>query len=48
MRTTISLAEDRLIAARNIAQREKISLGDAVSEPHGAADLLTCQRRTKC
>ncbi len=32
MRTTINLAEDALIAARNIAQREKMSLGDAVSE----------------
>ena len=32
MRTTINLAEDALIAARNIAQREKLSLGDAVSE----------------
>ena len=32
MRTTINLADDALIAARNIAQREKVSLGDAVSE----------------
>ena len=32
MRTTINLAEDALIAARNIAQRERLSLGDAVSE----------------
>lgn len=32
MRTTINLAEDALIAAKNIAQRERISLGDAVSE----------------
>ncbi|MBK6786570.1 MAG: hypothetical protein IPG77_02650 [Betaproteobacteria bacterium] len=32
MRTTINLAEDALIAARNIAQRERISLGEAVSE----------------
>ena len=32
MRTTINLAADALIAARNIAQREKLSLGDAVSE----------------
>jgi len=32
MRTTINLAEDALIAARNIAQRERMSLGDAVSE----------------
>lgn len=31
-RTTLNLAEDELIAARNIAQREKLSLGDAVSE----------------
>ena len=32
MRTTINLAEDALIAARNVAQREHISMGDAVSE----------------
>ena len=32
MRTTINLADDALIAARNVAQREKLSLGDAVSE----------------
>ena len=32
MRTTINLAEDALIAARNIAQRERLSLGEAVSE----------------
>lgn len=32
MRTTINLAEDALIAARNIAQRERLSLGDAISE----------------
>ena len=32
VRTTINLAEDALIAARNIAQRERLSLGDAVSE----------------
>jgi hypothetical protein len=32
MRTTLNLAEDALIAARNIAQREHLSLGDAVSE----------------
>ena len=32
MRTTLNLAEDALIAARNIAQRERLSLGDAVSE----------------
>ena len=32
MRTTINLAEDALLAARNIAQRERLSLGDAVSE----------------
>lgn len=31
-RTTITLAEDALIAARNVAQRQHISLGDAVSE----------------
>ena len=32
MRTTLNLAEDAYIAARNIAQRERISLGEAVSE----------------
>ena len=31
-RTTVNLAEDALIAARNVAQRERLSLGDAVSE----------------
>ena len=32
MRTTINLAEDAAIAARNVAQRESLSLGDAISE----------------
>lgn len=32
MRTTLNLAEDAAIAARNLAQREGVSLGDAVSE----------------
>ena len=32
MRTTINLAEDALIAARNVAQRQRLSLGDAISE----------------
>ena len=32
MRTTINLADDAAIAARNVAQRERISLGEAVSE----------------
>ena len=32
MRTTVNLAEDALIAARHVAQRERISLGDAISE----------------
>ena len=32
MRTTLTLAEDALLVARHVAQREKISLGDAVSE----------------
>lgn len=31
MRTTLNLQEDALIAARNVAQRERLSLGDAVS-----------------
>jgi len=32
MRTTLSIAEDALIVARRLAERERISLGDAVSE----------------
>ena len=32
MRTTVNLAEDAVIAARNVAQRERLSLGDAISE----------------
>jgi hypothetical protein len=32
MRTTVNIAEDALLAARNVAQRERISLGDAISE----------------
>ena len=32
MRTTINLAEDAVIAARNVAQRERLSLGEAISE----------------
>lgn len=32
MRTTVNLAEDAVIAARNVAQRNRISLGDAISE----------------
>lgn len=32
MRTTVNIAEDALIAARHVAQREHLSLGDAVSE----------------
>jgi hypothetical protein len=32
MRTTINLAEDAAIAARNVAQRENLTLGDAISE----------------
>ena len=31
MRTTLNLADDALIAARNVAQRDRLSLGDAVS-----------------
>jgi len=31
MRTTINLADDAAIAARNVAQRERISLGEAIS-----------------
>lgn len=32
MRTTLNLAEDALLAARHLAQRERLALGDAVSE----------------
>jgi hypothetical protein len=32
MRTTLNLAEDAALAARNFAQRERLSLGDAVSQ----------------
>jgi hypothetical protein len=32
MRTTLTLAEDAFLVARHVAQREKLSLGDAVSE----------------
>ena len=32
MRTTINLAEDAALAARNLAQRERLSLGEAISE----------------
>ncbi len=31
MRTTLNLQQDALIAARNVAQRDRLSLGDAVS-----------------
>ncbi len=31
MRTTINLDEDALLAARHVARREKVSLGEAVS-----------------
>ncbi|HOM12282.1 MAG TPA: hypothetical protein PLB41_03085 [Rubrivivax sp.] len=31
MRTTVNLAEDVLLAARHLAQREHMSLGDAIS-----------------
>jgi hypothetical protein len=31
MRTTLNLPDDILIAARHVAQREKLSLGDAIS-----------------
>ena len=32
MRTTLTLADDAFLVAKHVAQREKISLGDAVSE----------------
>jgi hypothetical protein len=31
MRTTINLSEDAAIAARNVARRDRVSLGEAVS-----------------
>lgn len=41
MRTTLNLDEDALIAARHAAQRERLSLGEAVSRliRRGAASL---------
>ena len=32
MRTTLNLDEDAVLAARNLAQRERVSLGVAVSQ----------------
>jgi hypothetical protein len=32
MRTTLNIAEDALLAARHLAERERMPLGDAVSE----------------
>ncbi|HMN76595.1 MAG TPA: hypothetical protein PKC97_11055 [Burkholderiaceae bacterium] len=32
MRTTVNIAEDALLAARHMAQRERVPLGDAISE----------------
>ena len=32
MRTTLNIADDALLAARHLAQRERIPLGDAVAE----------------
>jgi hypothetical protein len=32
MRTTVNIAEDALLAARHLAQRERMPLGDAISE----------------
>ena len=32
MRTTFNIAEDALLSARHLARRERLSLGDAVSE----------------
>lgn len=31
MRTTLNITEDALLAARHVAQRERVSLGEAVS-----------------
>ena len=47
MRTTINLAEDAALAARTLAQRERMSLGEAISElirrgaAVGAVDVQT-------
>lgn len=49
MRTTINLSEDAAIAARNVAQRERVSLGEAISElvRRGASvSLAETARRT--
>lgn len=32
MRTTVNIAEDALLAARHMAQRDRVPLGDAISE----------------
>ncbi|MEO7241677.1 MAG: hypothetical protein ABIW85_02100 [Variovorax sp.] len=32
MRTTLNIADDALLATRHVAERERISLGDAVAE----------------
>jgi hypothetical protein len=32
MRTTINIADDALLAGKNVALRERISLGEAISE----------------
>jgi hypothetical protein len=32
MRTTLTISEDALLVAKHLAAREKLSLGDAVSE----------------
>ncbi len=32
MRTTINIADDALLAGKNVAQRERISLGEAMQE----------------
>jgi hypothetical protein len=32
VRTTINIADDALLAGKNVALRERISLGDAISE----------------
>lgn len=49
MRTTINLAEDALIAARNVAQRENMSLGDAVSAliRRGAAEGIALRQQPR-
>lgn len=49
MRTTLSIAEDALLVARQLAARERLSLGEAVSElvRAGARARITAPARTE-